>query len=69
MKLNIRSIRFKRSQNSPLEAGVMIVPSALKKTTLIDMFGKEVEGCWYTVEDEEFDITWKPGAFKERVAK
>jgi hypothetical protein len=65
MKLTVMSIRFKRSVNTPLEAG-LIIEGHLGGTTIVDMMGRVVANPWYFVDDKEMDISWTPGEFRER---
>lgn len=60
----ITSVRFKRSKNMPLEAGVHI--ESQYDTVLVDLFGRVVQQVWYFVNDEELDIVWEPKPFSER---
>ena len=68
MKLVFLTVRFKRSVNCPLEAGVIIEGHG-GTNIIIDMMARPVYNVWYFVDDHEMDITWTPGPFKERVAK
>ena len=64
----VTSVRFKRSVNTPLEAGLIV--EGASHNMIIDIMGKVVPGpIWYSVNDHEVNVTWEPGPFKERVAK
>jgi hypothetical protein len=65
MTLHISSIRFKRSVNTPLEAGIMVSRND-QAVVVVDMLGKPVDPVWYFVFDEQLDIAYTPGPFTER---
>ena len=62
MKLRIESVRFKRSENTPEEAGIAITaPGKNERTVLVDMLGKLVSyPLWTYNETHELDITYVP---------
>ncbi len=63
MQLHLKSVRFKRSANTPLEAGIMVNEDQL----IVDMLGNPVlPPLWYFVDDHELRITYKPGEFREK---
>jgi hypothetical protein len=61
--LHLKSVRFKRSNNTPWEAGIMVNHDEM----IIDQLGKIVPApIWSFVDDGQLVIAYEPGPFETK---